>query len=125
MKISDKFLAFLYDQKKLDKNQIEDILDIQNHEKPSIGTLGKELGYLTVLDVMEIIQIQISISNKKYFGEIAIELGKLSENQVDKLLKLQFVRLPSSKEIISTHEMFSDIDFENYYNTFKSKNNKT
>lgn len=119
--IRDEFLAFLYDKKSLNEKQVEKILDIQNHEKPSVGTLSKELGYLTALDVMEIIQIQISISNKKYFGEIAIELGKLSEERVNKLLKLQLDRVPTSKEIISRNKILSTSNLKKFYDKFKAE----
>lgn len=100
MDINDGFLNFLYSKKKLSEEQVKTILDIQFHEKPPVGTIARELGLLSNQDIMEIIQIQINNENKIMFGELAVKLGKLTTEQVSKILEKQNGKIPESKDIL-------------------------
>jgi hypothetical protein len=121
VKISDPFLAYLYEQEQLSADQITAIEDIQHHEKPSIGTIAKKMGFLNAMDVMEIIQIQINNENKVLFGEIAVKMEKLTARQVEQILTEQQKLIPASKDILLRKQFLSEEECHALYKSFSSQ----
>jgi HD-like signal output (HDOD) protein len=78
---------FLLQKKFLDTVQLETVKTFYNGLDRRIGQLSLLKGYLTLEDVMSILNQQTQGTDK--FGETALKLGKLKEEQLKELLALQ------------------------------------
>ncbi len=63
----------------------------QQNDRPSLGQLALELGFLTTQQVREILHIQ-SEGQSRRFGEIAMSLGMIKRTQLAELLMEQLER---------------------------------
>ncbi len=71
--------------------QYLEALDKQQNDRPSLGQLALELGFLSTQQVREILQIQ-SEGHVSRFGEIALSMGMIQRTQLAELLMEQLER---------------------------------
>lgn len=71
--------------------QYLEALHRQQNDRPSLGQLALELGFLTTQQVREILHIQ-SEGHVSRFGEIALSMGMMHRTQLAELLMEQLER---------------------------------
>ena len=82
--------------------QILKALDDQKKNRLPIGTVAVKEKFLDIKDVYAILNKQIEDPEKK-FGEIAVELGLLTGEELEKILEIQFEKNPNVGEILVGH----------------------
>jgi len=89
MKYSEHYLfaSFLIDAHNIDTDIILEALEIQKKQIIPIGRLAMDLRYMSVRQVMDTLFTQGD--SKKLFGEIAVELGFMTSEDLSKLLHSQ------------------------------------
>ena len=78
---------FLLQKNVIDEAALLGALDEQQRRKCFLGTLGVQEGLLSVSDVLRVVNAQIG--DRRSFGAVAIGLGALDEDGIDRLLALQ------------------------------------
>ncbi len=84
---AQRFSRWLVQQKLLDVTDVSRALLECRGEPTRIGDMACDLGYLTELQIQQVLEEQLASDGR--FGEIAIELGYLTGNQLIHLLTLQ------------------------------------
>ncbi|MCK5231352.1 MAG: hypothetical protein KAR13_13855 [Desulfobulbaceae bacterium] len=83
----NKFCQFLIKRGFVNTEDIYEALNVQKNQKIPIGKIALKEKILSVKQVFKILNDQVD--NPKLFGEIAIGLGYLNENDVALLLNIQ------------------------------------
>ena len=78
------FGRFLIDRGKITAEQLHSAVSVQNQANQPLGHRAIELGYMKNQDVQWINQLQRTRDRR--FGELAVETGMLTENQLGELL---------------------------------------
>lgn len=76
---------------KIDEYELELALDFQKQKHVTIGVLAVQEKFLDESQLCAVLDYQ-RLKGKGFFGEIAIELGFLSKDDVDTLLDMQEVK---------------------------------
>ncbi len=84
------------------EEQVLKALDEQKKNRLPIGTVAVMDKFLSIKDVYIILNKQIQDPEKK-FGEVAVELGLLTEQELEKILEIQFEKNPNVGEILVRH----------------------
>lgn len=84
------FGGFLVEKNIISNDDLIDALDIQIKQRALIGQLAKQNKMISGKDLLRILNAMRKPGNtKKLFGEVAVSLGLLSIEQIDKLLETQ------------------------------------
>ena len=100
MKYSEHYLfgSFLIDVHNIDTSVILEALEIQKKQTIPIGRLAMDLRYMSVRQVMDTLFAQGD--STRLFGEIAIELGFITKENLITLLKSQKNEMPELIKIL-------------------------
>ena len=81
------FGEFLLQNQVIDEDALLGALDEQQRRKSFLGTLAVKEGLLKVSDVLRVVNAQLG--DRRSFGAVAVGLGALDEDAIDRLLALQ------------------------------------
>jgi len=93
------FLIWLCDHELLRAEDAMEVLRACAARQKPIGRLAYEEGLLAKAEVLHIAQLQAGRPGQR-FGEIALELGYLTEEGVGRLLELQARRAPRPEDML-------------------------
>ncbi|OIP62213.1 MAG: hypothetical protein CO150_08715 [Nitrospirae bacterium CG_4_9_14_3_um_filter_53_35] len=93
------FGEFLIKRGVATEEQIVKALDEQKKIRLPLGTVAVTNHFLSIKDVYAVLNRQVEDPEKK-FGEIALELGLLTEQELDKIIELQYEKNPNIGEIL-------------------------
>lgn len=79
--------AFLVEREIITKNQLADIIKIQDANRAKLGVVAVSEKLMTIAQAEQVNALQASMDMR--FGDIAVEKGYLTNNQVERLLQLQ------------------------------------
>jgi hypothetical protein len=117
----------LYLKKKgiITAEQLVDALELQHSELVRIGQLAIEEGILSARDVFKVLRCQSDLPNER-FGEIAVELGLMTEDQLQHLLMVQSNRKPPLLDVLVDQGLLTPSDanseLANYRSAMERKN---
>ena len=96
------FGVYLVRTGRLTSDEFLTLLETQIASRPKLGTLAIETGRLSVRQVFQILRRQCEQPGLK-FGEAAVEMGFLNEDQLAALVYRQSIRAMPFGEIIALH----------------------
>ena len=91
------FGEFLVEREYVSEENVLSALEVQSKSRIPLGQLAIQNNFLKSVDVLKILNKQRKATNgnsKDKFGEIVLELGLLTENQLSELSKIQEERTP-------------------------------
>lgn len=94
-----KFAEFLIDKGLLTRRDYSKSVRLAESINLPIGSMAYQRGLLTYADIANVIDHQID--KDMLFGEAAIELGLMTQEQVDELLELQRKLYTSEIEVLT------------------------
>jgi hypothetical protein len=113
-----QFAVFLVDNGVITCEDFFEALKLQMHSRPQLGALAIELHVLTCRQVFSILRVQCDEPNQ-LFGEIAVRLGYLTQQQLTELLEEQTARLAPLGDILVEHGFLSPEVAEVQYAEFR------
>ena len=113
------FGAFLVEQELFTKEQMEDILRIQETAIVKLGLIAVSEKLLTIEQAEEINRKQ-AVEDKR-FGDIAMEMGYLTESQVNRLLRMQKDPYPAWVQTVTDKGMMTLEEVENALGLYQRK----
>ena len=84
-----KFGEIIVDMEFVTQAQLDEVLELQAMGRAKIGQILVHLNYLTP-EQSEMIAVNQSSNTGKKYGEIAVEMGLLNEDQLAEALRLGF-----------------------------------
>ncbi len=96
--VNNRFGKFLVNNGVLDEKAVYDAMNMQMKKKVPIGQIAVKERVLTINQVFNILNKQAD--TPKLFGEIAIDMGYLVKDGVEKLLAFQREDMPGIEEIL-------------------------
>ena len=93
-----RFIHFLVNNGVIEEKTVLEVLDTQMKQKIPIGQIALKEKALTVSQVYSILLAQMD--SQKLFGETALDMGYLTETDIEELLAIQRNRLPRIEEIL-------------------------
>jgi hypothetical protein len=94
-----KFCLYLKNKGVITAEQLVAALELQHEKLTPIGQLAIEEGVLSARNVFKVLRCQSDLPHER-FGEVAVELGLMTSDQLERLLALQASRKPSLLEIL-------------------------
>ena len=94
-----QFGLFLVHRRVITCNQFVTAMELQKASRPPIGQLALDHEKLAVQQIMQLLAAQ-SDNPQELFGELAVELGMLSEADLSELVKLQSDLIKPMAEIV-------------------------
>ena len=94
-----RFEEYLIESCAVSPQQITRAIDIRRESRPPIGSLAVEQEVLTTDQVDLVLAAQDQYVGHR-FGELAVDLGLISEGALDDLLALQRERSPSLADVL-------------------------
>jgi len=113
------FGEYLLYEGKIDAYELSVALDFQKQKHLIIGVLAVQEGFLNDRQLCAVLDYQ-RLSGKGLFGEIAIELGFLSKDNVDTLLEMQEESHIRIGEVLILLGAITRKDMEKTLNEFNS-----
>ncbi len=84
------FGEYLIQRGLMTEEDLHKALDIQTSERTPLGQLAVEQSFLNRKDLFRVLNEQRKTKEKsKRFGDVAVELGIMTEKQLNELLKIQ------------------------------------
>ncbi len=118
LKLLERFGEFLVNKGIVEENAVLDALNFQRKEGIPVGKIALKEKMLTWKQIYQVLNAQFDTT--KRFGEVAIELGFLVEEEVNRLLEIQKkLRLPLGKILVKLEKIDDetlDRELTNYYN---------
>ena len=93
------FGLYLYRKSVITAEQLLDAVESQHDNLVPIGQLALEEGILAPRDVFTVLRLQSDLPGER-FGDVAIELGLMTDDQLMRLLMIQTDRKRSLSEIL-------------------------
>jgi len=106
-----KFGLYLVEHGMITTDQFVKALEVQLTSRPLIGALAIETGKLSVKQVFSILRTQADMPHEM-FGELAIQAGFLTKDDLDGLLYQQSVRGTPMPQILGELEFAEASDLE-------------
>ena len=106
------FASILHEQGVITGDQFAAAVREQLLRRPLLGMIAVQQGKLTVRQVREIFSAQATCL-KKPFGEIAIELGMITEEELSELLFMQSNSVPQLRDILVELGILTEEQVEN------------
>ncbi len=105
-----QFGRFLIDSGAITAAQLVSALDRQRHDQIPIGELAIAKGYLAYRDVANVLALRVDDRRSSdFFGDVSVELGILSREQVDELIADQRVtRKPLGEFLVECSALTAD-----------------
>jgi hypothetical protein len=94
-----KFCLYLKNKRVITAEQLVAALEVQHAKLTPIGQLAMEEGVLSARNVFKVLRCQSDLPHER-FGEVAVELGLINGDQLDRLLALQAGRKPPLLDIL-------------------------
>ena len=120
---------FLVEKKLITQDILDKALEEQTKKRVPIGTVAIENKFLDEKQLMEILKIlreynQNTENKGKRFGDVAIELGHLSSEEVFKIKRIQDSTTPMLGNVLREMNAISSIDFVKALREFKAQNSE-
>ena len=120
---------FLVEKNLITQDILNKALEEQTKKRVPIGTVAIENKFLDEKQLMEILKIlreyNQNMENKgKRFGDVAIELGHLSSEEVFKIKRIQDSTTPMLGNVLREMNAISSIDFVKALREFKAQNSE-
>lgn len=113
-----QFAMYLVDNGVISCEEFFEALKLQMNTRPQLGALAIETRRLTFRHVFAILRAQCDEPNTM-FGELAVRLGYLSEQDVTKLLAEQASRAMPLLEVLVENGFLSAEDAERHYADYR------
>ena len=92
------FAAQLYQRGVVSADEFAEAVSRQIADRPPLGSVAIARGKLSKSEVADICAAQVNAGHKR-FGEVAVEMGLLTDDDVDELLAVQSESVPDLLEI--------------------------
>jgi len=106
----------LYNEGLIDAESAMKVLSARISRRTPIGRLAVEKGLLTVKEVMSVLQSQADTEPALRFGEMAIVMRLLTNEELEFLLRTQRRAVPSEGELI---QEFTEVSAEQIFEARK------
>lgn len=93
------FGMFLYKEGAISAEQLIEVFAMQGEQTQPLGVVAMEAGKLGVRDVLSILRVQSDLPNDR-FGDIAIDLGLLTQADLAELLLRQSDSTPTVEQCL-------------------------
>lgn len=93
------FAAYLCDRHVITYEQFAEAVQLQQSRKPPLGLVAIRTGQLTIREVVAVLAKQMTHPAMQ-FGEIAVDLGFITEQELGGLLLRQVQSTPSMSDIL-------------------------
>ena len=104
----------------LDCEQFVHALEQQLASRPQLGSLAIETGKLSVKQVFQILRLQCDAPGE-LFGELAVKLGFITEEELAGLIFLQSVRQQPMSEIIIENGVASESEVQESLANYRNR----
>lgn len=104
--ITDEFARFLLTRRIVDEKTLLKALNIQRKKSTLVGVIAIQEKMITVDQLQDILEKRLE--EQRYFGEIAIDLGYLKDEDVEELLRIQKKRMPHLGKILFAMKAISE-----------------
>ena len=104
----------------LDCEQFVHALEQQLASRPQLGSLAIETGKLSVKQVFQILRLQCDAPGE-LFGELAVNLGFITEEELAGLIFLQSVRQQPMSEIIIENGVASESEVQESLTNYRNQ----
>ncbi len=113
-----RFAIYLMRRGVINSDQFARAVEAQLDEQAPLGQLAIEEGTLTVREVLKVLRVQSDLPHDR-FGDTAVELGLLSQQQVNDLLMLQSARRRPMGELLVDLEILTPAQLDREMQAFR------
>jgi hypothetical protein len=113
-----QFAMYLVDNGVLTCEEFYEASKLQMHSRPQLGALAIETRRLTVKQVFSVLSLQCDEPNTK-FGELAVRLGYLTDDDLAQLLAEQEGRAKPLIDLLVDNEFLSAEVAEQHYAEYR------
>jgi hypothetical protein len=113
-----QFAMYLVDNGVLTCEEYYEASKLQMHSRPQLGALAIEARRLTVKQVFAVLSMQCDEPNTK-FGELAVRLGYLTDDDIAQLLAQQEKRARPLLEVLVENDFLSAEVAEQHYAEYR------
>lgn len=85
-------------------NEVMNALTRQRQKRPRLGKIGCDFGWITPQDIITIL---LHLRPGSRFGETAVRIGLLTQQQLDRLLRHQRIRQPKIGQVFLQNNLLS------------------
>jgi hypothetical protein len=96
---------------------VADAVTTRRDQRPAIGQLLLSHRKLTMRQVFEILKKQATCS--KRFGEIAVEMGYVTNDEITEMLQLQAMLCPSLLDVLLSRNLITPEQAESIYDNLE------
>ena len=115
-----QFGLFMVQNDMLECEQFVQALEQQLASRPQIGSLAIETGKLSVKQVFQILRLQCDTPGA-LFGELAVKLGFITEEELAGLIFLQSVRQKPMTEIMIANGFVSEDEVQEGLTKYRNR----
>lgn len=102
------FEAYLVREQLITADELVDALEHQFHSRPPIGQLAVTSGMISMKQAFHLVGLQMTLHRR--FGELAIELGYLTDDDIESLLAQQSrLQLALSEVLVARNTLSAEI----------------
>ncbi len=106
-----QFGLYMVQQGMIECTEFVQALELQIASRPQLGSLAIETGKLSVKQVFHILRVQCDTPGL-LFGELAVEQGFITEEELAGLIFLQSVRQQPMTEILVEQKMITESEIQ-------------
>lgn len=121
MKKEIAFGCFLIKKKLIDENDLLEVLDYQFNHRMPIGKVAVIRGDLTPMQVLDILRRQEELPEYHSFGDVAVQLGYLSEKRINAILEHQRMFRESLSHTLAGLKKIKEEDIRRAQEEFESQ----
>ena len=117
-----KFGLYLVRKGIITAEQLVDALEVQHAKNVPIGQLAIEERLMSARDVFHVLHFQRRRPEPwERFGEIAIKMGLITQEELESLLLLQLDRKPRLKDVLVQRRVLSQIEMEHHLVAYRDE----
>ncbi|MGM0501690.1 MAG: hypothetical protein ACQERJ_04105 [Bacillota bacterium] len=120
---SQFFGNYLLENNLITKEELREVLNVQEETRVKLGVLAVNLGFMKAVDLEKVHAKQAT--EDKLFGEIAVEMGFLTEEQLEKVLSAQSKEHHLLAQTLIDKEIMTLSELEKTYQNYKEENELT
>jgi hypothetical protein len=113
-----QFAMYLVDNGVLSCEEYYEASKLQQHSRPQLGALAIEARRLTVKQVFAVLSLQCDEPNTR-FGELAVRLGYLTDDDISQLLAEQERRATPLLDVLVENDFLSAEVAEQHYAEYR------
>jgi hypothetical protein len=113
-----QFAMYLVDNGVLSCEEYYEASKLQQHSRPQLGALAIEARQLTVKQVFAVLSLQCDEPNTR-FGELAVRLGYLTDDDISQLLAEQERRATPLLDVLVENDFLSADLAEQHYAEYR------